>query len=249
MGKKIISFSLWGSDPKYVVGAIKNAELAAIFYPDWKCRYYIGESTFSVVSNSVNQLNMLPNVEIIRMADSGNWFSMLWRFLPCSDPDVDVMISRDCDSRLSNREKLAVNEWLRSKKNFHIMKDHPYHRTKIMGGMWGAKKGILSDMDRRIALCKKEDYWQVDQDFLMTEIYPLIKDSCMIHDEIFKMNPFPSKRSNYEFVGDVFTFEDIRDDKFWRILKDFIAAMPIQKKFLIYLLRLGKKHRNGYYNK
>ena len=27
MNKKIISFSLWGNNPKYCVGAIKNAEL------------------------------------------------------------------------------------------------------------------------------------------------------------------------------------------------------------------------------
>jgi hypothetical protein len=43
--KKIISFSLWGDNPKYTVGAIKNAELALSIYPDWICRYYIGKST------------------------------------------------------------------------------------------------------------------------------------------------------------------------------------------------------------
>ena len=38
---KIISFSLWGDKPQYVVGAIKNAELAKEIFPEWKCRFYI----------------------------------------------------------------------------------------------------------------------------------------------------------------------------------------------------------------
>ena len=39
--KKIISFCLWGNDPKYTVGALRNAELAKTIYPDWKTRFYI----------------------------------------------------------------------------------------------------------------------------------------------------------------------------------------------------------------
>ena len=31
--KKVISFCLWGNDPKYNVGAIRNAEIAKEIYP------------------------------------------------------------------------------------------------------------------------------------------------------------------------------------------------------------------------
>ena len=41
--KKIISFSLWGTNPKYTIGAIKNADLAEEIYPDWVCRYYVAQ--------------------------------------------------------------------------------------------------------------------------------------------------------------------------------------------------------------
>ena len=41
------------------------------------------------------------------------------------------MLSRDCDSRLNKREKLAVDELLKSDKNFHIMRDHPWHNTEM----------------------------------------------------------------------------------------------------------------------
>ena len=39
--KKVISFSLYGNDPKYCVGAIKNAKLAKYIYPDWVCRFKV----------------------------------------------------------------------------------------------------------------------------------------------------------------------------------------------------------------
>ncbi len=35
--KRVISYSLWGDNPKYTIGAIKNAELALTYYPDFEC--------------------------------------------------------------------------------------------------------------------------------------------------------------------------------------------------------------------
>ena len=42
--KKIISFSLYGTESKYTHGALCNAELAKVIYPEWICRFYCGES-------------------------------------------------------------------------------------------------------------------------------------------------------------------------------------------------------------
>ena len=30
-----------------------------------------------------------------------------------------------------------MNVWLDSNLTFHVMRDHPHHRTEILGGMWG----------------------------------------------------------------------------------------------------------------
>ena len=35
------------------------------------------------------------------------------------------------------REVAAVNDWLTTKKTFHIMRDNPMHNTRIMGGAFG----------------------------------------------------------------------------------------------------------------
>lgn len=215
--KKIISFSLWGENPKYTVGAIKNAEIASIIYPDWICRFYCGQS---VPKNIIEQLESRKNVEIIEMDEQGDWTGMFWRFYACEDSDV--MISRDTDSRLSFREKSAVDEWLESNKNFHIMRDHPYHKTEILGGMWGCRNGILKNIKKLIEDYNKGDFWQVDQNFLREKIYPLVVNQSIIHDSYLKYNTeskkFPTERINKEFVGDVFDENDIRHPEYFKLM-------------------------------
>jgi hypothetical protein len=215
--KKIISFSLWGENPKYTIGAIKNAKLASVIYPDWICRFYCGKS---VPKNIIEQLESQKNVEIIEMGEQGDWTGMFWRFYACEDSDV--MISRDTDSRLSLREKIAVDEWLNSYKEFHIMRDHPYHKTEILGGMWGCRNGILKNIKKLIDDYNKGDFWQVDQNFLREKIYPLVVNQSIIHDSYLKYNTdskkFPTERINKEFVGDVFDENDIRHPEYFKFL-------------------------------
>tara|TARA_Y100000310_G_C20497474_1_gene722276 strand:+ start:75 stop:947 length:873 start_codon:yes stop_codon:yes gene_type:complete len=134
--KKVISFSIWGDSPFYNVGAIRNAELAKCLYPDWTCRYYIGSTT---PKDIIEHLQSFDNTELIFMNIDEGWNGMFWRFDPISDPDVDIMISRDVDCRLTEREVAAVDEWLESEKILHIMRDHPMHSEPMMGGMWGCK--------------------------------------------------------------------------------------------------------------
>ena len=68
-------------------------------------------------------------------------FPMIWRFLPMLDLQVDIMMSRDLDSIINERESAAVFEWLKSPFAFHIMRDHPLHGKEIMGGLFGIKLG------------------------------------------------------------------------------------------------------------
>ncbi len=48
-------------------------------------------------------------------------------------PQVDVWVSRDLDSRFSDREAAAVAEWLASDEPFHAMRDHPGHEAALLG--------------------------------------------------------------------------------------------------------------------
>ena len=48
-------------------------------------------------------------------------------------------MSRDLDSRFSEREASAVSEWLSGPAAFHMMRDHPLHNIHILGSGWGVK--------------------------------------------------------------------------------------------------------------
>jgi hypothetical protein len=217
--KKIISFSLWGDNPKYTIGAIRNAELTPIIYPGWISRFYCGES---VPTDIIKTLISLPNTEVVMMDVDGDWTGMFWRFYACEDSDI--MLSRDTDSRLSNREKLAVDEWLESDKDFHIMRDHPYHNTEILGGMWGVRNGLLKNMKQLINDYTKGDFWQVDQNLLREKIYPLVVNNSFTHDTYLNYNTnskqFPSKSINKEFVGDVFDENENRHPEYYKFIKE-----------------------------
>lgn len=177
--KYIISYSLYGNNPKYTYNAIINTILAKKLYKGWICRYYIDHT---VPANIVNILQSFDNVEIVKMEsnnDSPSGDKMLWRFHAASDSTVAAMISRDCDSWLSFREAYSTKKWIESNKEFHIIRDHCYHSQKIMGGMWGIKRGKVPNM---LDLCKEfvinNTY---DQGFLAEKIYPMILDSVMVH--------------------------------------------------------------------
>ena len=46
---------------------------------------------------------------------------------------VDLYLSRDLDSRFSDRELYAVSDWLASKKPIHSMRDHYGHFIAMLG--------------------------------------------------------------------------------------------------------------------
>lgn len=59
-----------------------------------------------------------------------NNYGMLWRFLVLEDRDIDIFIVRDVDSRISKREENAVNEWVKSNKEIHVIRDHIHPNYK-----------------------------------------------------------------------------------------------------------------------
>jgi hypothetical protein len=221
--KNIIAYSLWGDHPMYWIGALKNIELAKKYFPGWICRFYIDDKSKKELVDTIKG----DDVEIVLVNSKDSFHGMFWRFWAAEDPEVDIFLSRDCDSRFSDREFFAIKEWLDSDKDFHIMRDHPYHTTPILGGMWGCRNGLM----RKIGLIKMIESWGqfqrkgIDQDFLGRCVYPLVVNNAMEHSE-FNLNfggevrPFQEKRNNYEFVGDVFDENDVRHPDYWKLIKN-----------------------------
>jgi hypothetical protein len=227
---KVISFSLWGDKEMYTIGAIKNALLAEYYYFDYQCWFYIHED--SVPKNIIKYLSSLKNTKIIlKKDDITKCCPMMWRFEAIDDPDVEVMLSRDTDTRILLREKLAVEEWLKSDKSFHIMRDHPHHNFKILGGMFGTKKmkkitswtDLINDFKFKMESNPLKNY---DQDFLRDCIYPIIKDDCLIHSNFIqfpqeKCDDFPlNYDEQYRFIGEYVYENDTRSESHTNDLKN-----------------------------
>lgn len=203
--KKIITFCLYGDNPVYQKGAEYNINLAKEIYPDWVCRFYIFKEDHFFENELLNHSS---NIEVVKIPLQGGPFSMLYRFLPLEE-DVDRFISRDLDSRLSLREKEAVEDWIQSDKTFHIMKDHPYHYSTdfpVLGGMWGSKGNTFKNAKTKITdfINLHENCKGLDQKFLYYFYHKIMKDDYLQHT----MESFPTPR-NYTrdkiyFVGQPF---------------------------------------------
>ena len=217
--KKVISFSLWGDNPTYTIGAIINAELAKIYYPDFECWFYIHQET--VPEEIINELTQLRNTKVIlKTGDLSVSRPMMWRFEAIDEPDVEIMMSRDTDTRFLLREKLAVQEWLESGKTFHIMRDHPHHTFTILGGMFGTRK--ISNISswkiiiNNINQASSRDY---DQTFLNQYIYPHINNDSLVHSSFTihpgeNAKPFPIPYcKDYKFVGE-YVYQDESRSKY-----------------------------------
>ena len=103
-GENIVSMSLWGSDPRYTVGAVRNAELIKQFLPGWKLRVYVELPSESpkfgpVPKDILNKLRELgADLNYMDPTDT-RVPPMMWRFLVADDLSVDRFIVRDTDSR------------------------------------------------------------------------------------------------------------------------------------------------------
>jgi len=200
---KYLSFSLWGDKPIYNIGAIKNAELWKTIYPEWKMIVYYDDS---VPKETIDQLNNL-NVKTIKIDDFQ--YGCFWRFFTSDFSDCEYVIFRDTDSRISEREKVAVDEWIQSGKSLHVMRDHPAHgipygnnRLGILAGMWGIKGNIIpiTDMIKKYVI-NKENIYGIDQSFLKS-IYSIFENDRITHDEFFEKKPFTIPRISGRFIGE-----------------------------------------------
>lgn len=186
---QVISYSLYGKDLRFMVGAIKNAQLAQMFFPDYTVRYYVGASVPTWVRST---LDLFMDVEQVEVDMPENHLAKLWRFQAILDPEVDVVLSRDVDARLGLREAYAHKEFLESDFDFHIMRDHPSgHNYLISAGMFAVKTAKVVKHFEKMNTTPFLDLYTQDQVFLAEKIYPHIAKSCLIHDSYYDYEPTP----------------------------------------------------------
>lgn len=223
--KKIISFCLYGSKATYILGMKENIFLAKKHFDNWTVRIYYNDT---VPEKYINEYKNL-GAECILCENKGknkmNWEGMFWRWYPLDDENVECWISRDADSRLSEREYKLVEEWLNSGKTLHSIRDHRCHMHCIMGGMFGINNKLFHSKYKfkRIEKILEDGYkkykerpYNVDQEFLNDELWNILKDDYIAHvsnggritsDSDIKIN------SVNDFIGKQYRLNDFYEDK------------------------------------
>lgn len=124
----------------------------------WLARFYAHHNVPEPVIAQLRSLGAEVFIMNVRnngiLPVEGDISGMFWRFMIADDPTVDRYVVRDTDSRLSARERFAVEEWIRSNRSTHSIRDHIWHYHPMMGGMWGSTKGAIQVKILRRLLAK-----------------------------------------------------------------------------------------------
>ena len=233
--KRVISFSLWGNKEIYMKGILVNVDMAKEMYPDFECWVYIHKDT--VPEETICELESRNTKIIYKHGDLTENKSMMWRFETIDDPDVEINMSRDCDTIILERECLAVREWINSGRSFHIMRDHPYHDWVIQGGMFGTRKiPSIPSWATLMDNVHQTGARLYDQVFLRDVIYPIVREDALIHASFNAFHGETTYRfpidydDKMNFVGQYIYPDGSQDASCVDLLRRECSRKPVSKK-------------------
>jgi tetratricopeptide (TPR) repeat protein len=182
--KKVISFSLWGNEKRYIFGALRNLLLAPDIYPDWELWFHVDNS---VSQGFIELIKQLGGKVLLQPEGQVQRDKLCWRFNVANDASVGYFLVRDADSVFSIRECNAVQQWIDSGKHFHIIRDWWTHTDLILAGMWGGIAGVLPNIQELLDNYSPNSVTtpNIDQWFLRDCIWRYIKSSYLAHDRCF----------------------------------------------------------------
>jgi len=140
------------------------------------------------------------------------------KFFFLDDDKVEILFIRDADSRIEERDRWCINQFLQSNYHLHIIRDHYHHRRLMMGAMWGIKKTKKLDLEKNYNSWKNINSYKIgtyysDQDFIDEYIYPLYKDDMLIHSNLIgfigeTVTPIKIEmKDDRDFVGNVYEYD------------------------------------------
>lgn len=200
--KKIISISVWGNNPRYIVGAHRQVQLAQKYLPDWDFRIY---------TDNPSNFKALHQTQIVKCDNPVQ--GAYWRFFAMFDDVYDVVASRDADSRVTLRECKAMQEFCDSDKIFHVIRDHESHlQFPIMAGLFACKGSLPSFIkEEMLAYMSKHTQYLSDQNFLRDFVWRQVKDRTLIHS--FESGWFGESRAKlknrFSFCGNGYDENDM----------------------------------------
>jgi len=224
----LVTFTLFGDEPLYTVGALKNVDIWDDSPFDVVCRFYCGKTVPAEVKRGLE----LKGTQVIEVVDyPEDQTATFWRYDAFRDSSYDYYLSRDVDSRPYEREFYAIDEFLKSDKSFHIIRDHPFHGVPILAGLFGLKSEVRDLVAGFVPFQIPEDFYthvnkvqtaehflsndfyQVDQWWLRLRLYPALENHILAHDGFFgferrRTRAFLPERDGDDFIGEGFDEHD-----------------------------------------
>jgi len=220
-GHKVIAMSLYGKDPRYTWGVLRNAQLVPVHLPDWTLRVYIAADPappqLAVPPRIINKLRLL-GVEIaqVSIAAGNSMVPRNWRLLVADDQSLDYFLVRDADSHLSKREAITIRDWLSTAadKNastqsnaaavVHCIRDHPKHVDQaIVDGLWGgqprALHSILNKSIINIPGLASANSWKEVAAVMNDILWPSVADVAYCHDSVSPCDRWTPLASRHAF--------------------------------------------------
>ena len=180
INRNYISYSIYGDIEKYF--KILEYNIQILKRNNFKIVLYCEEKNITYLKT------IFKDILIINGLINGVNNKMLWRLNPIFSDFTDTLFSRDADSKITNREITLMNNFLDSKFNFHIIRDHELHYMPIMGGLFGIKKElykVLSNNRLRERMKNIKNIYNYDQLYLSDYIYPKVISFTLIHSSSY----------------------------------------------------------------
>lgn len=219
---KVFSFCLYGTESNYYTGLLENIKIIQEFFPDFEIYVYKGicDPSWTIEGATVIETGKVGAI------------NMFHRFLPIQSTEIGFV--RDTDSRITERDRWCIQEFLKSDKKYHVIRDHYYHISKVMGGLFGWKQSIPTfRIDRESAEYSEDEFFLVDT--LYTSILPDLlvhTNTCAYIKE--EIRPIELKRQNiHDFVGNVIWNNNPKFEYFAKSILDTIQTLRSIDQFIL----------------
>jgi len=200
-GQKIVSVALYGLETEK--SKARYAELIPNItadvkykYPGYVMRLYSTINVLDRIHDAVchayccNEHLDICDVDELPQRDGFVFDSriqpngMIWRFLPVRDPLVSIVLVRDTDNPIWQREVDAVDDWLATDKRLHGTRDHPEHwGVPLLGGCWGYRRLDDKYLRAETQLLLENKIARHGQDqFILAKFFRHLRHTTLIHD-------------------------------------------------------------------
>lgn len=189
----IISYSLYGNNPKYYKYLDENIQYVNKFLPDWVIRIYLHDKVDQKLVKELEKKNIQIYIVHDNLVVPGNSAGAFWRFLPlCENKNVVV---RDIDNYLnkSNFLKTIDNFFTFSDKKFKFTSGFPWPKEHIEAQHIYKKKDYKIPMESRELMQHfHRSTFGSDEVFLTKFLYPRLEPENISQDfrfsKLFVMN-------------------------------------------------------------